>query len=246
MATTTTKSGTIIPHLYILHGWAYDSQKWEILQRALEKTNIEATLLRIPGLTSPLDRPYDISDYISWIDTSIEKKTPVILLGHSNGGRLAFHYALEHPSNISHLILIDSAGVEHTDIVSQMKKNALLLLAKMGKKVTRSNFLRNLLYTIAREKDYQEASPVMRKTMQNLLAADHNFPFSKIAVPTALIWGEKDTITPLVDGLTMHAKIKNSKMYTIPEARHAPQFTHPERIVKIIEEIIERISKDSI
>lgn len=240
MATTTTKSGTVTPHIYILHGWAYDSQKWEVLQRALEKAEIEATLLRIPGLTGSLDRPYDISDYVSWIDKSVENNPPIILLGHSNGGRLALHYSLENPSKVSQLILIDSAGVEHIDIVSQIKKNSFQIIAKIGKKFTKSSFLKNLMYTILREKDYKEASPIMRKTMQNLLASDHNFPFSQISVPTTLIWGEKDTITPLVDGLTMHAKIKNSKMHTIPEARHAPQFTHPERIVKIIEEIVEK------
>ena len=52
-----------------------------------------------------------------------------------------------------------------------------------------------------------------------------------------IIWGENDKITPLSDAKAISKQIKNSKLYVIDGARHAPQFTHTKEVVnKIFEE----------
>lgn len=240
MATTPEKSRAV-KTIYLLHGWTYNTTKWKALQTKLEKVKISAVLLRIPGLTDPIDRAYTIDDYGNWLDMELPKDERAVLVGHSNGGRLALHFAQKFPLRVEHLFLIDSAGIYHDDLFSKLKRGSFRLAAKIGKRFTQSPVARSLLYKFARESDYQNASPIMKQTMKNLLASDTALYLEKISVPTTIIWGEKDTTTPLVDGLLMHAKIKNSSLYTISEASHSPQFTHPEKVAQII---VDKIYRD--
>ncbi len=226
--------------VYILHGWTYSTNKWKPLQTKLEKEKVNTILLRIPGLTTTIDRAYSIDDYVNWLDMELPKDEKVVIAGHSNGGRLALHFAKKFPERVEHLFLIDSAGVYHDDLFSKIKRGSFRLAAKIGKKFTSSAIAQKLLYKAARESDYHNANPVMKQTMKNLLESDKTLSLTAVNVPTTIIWGEKDMTTPLIDGLIMHAKIKNSKMYTISEAMHSPQFSHPEKVAAIIVQLFEQ------
>src|SRR3989344_6868211 len=98
--------------LIILHGWAYSTEKWKSFLNLLEEDGVEYEMLKIPGLTAPLKRVWTINDYMGWLRKQvISYKLPVVLLGHSNGGRIAAAFAAKYPSKVSKLILIDSAGI---------------------------------------------------------------------------------------------------------------------------------------
>jgi pimeloyl-ACP methyl ester carboxylesterase len=38
-----------------------------------------------------------------------------VLLGHSNGGRIALAFAEKYPDKVKQLVLIDSAGIYHNE-----------------------------------------------------------------------------------------------------------------------------------
>ncbi len=118
--------------LYILHGWAYRTDKWQPFLSALEKCGFEPVMIPIPGLTTPMQKPWTIDDFISYLEKTFPKNAPFFLLGHSNGGRLAIRFAIKHPGRIRHLILVDSAGVYHTDIHIQLKRSVFKLLSVIG------------------------------------------------------------------------------------------------------------------
>jgi pimeloyl-ACP methyl ester carboxylesterase len=74
----------------------------------------------------------------------------------------------------------------------------------------------------------------MKQTMRNMLNADKNIDFSKISVPTTIIWGREDKITPLKDGQTLNTKIVGSKLCVVEDARHSPFYNHAEEVAKLI------------
>lgn len=224
--------------LYILHGWAYETSKWQPFMEQLRAADFELELLQIPGLTTePLLAAWTIEDYVNWLD-GIVGKGPAIIMGHSNGGRIALNYAVRFPAKVERLILIDSAGIPPTGLKSTVKRSILKGMAKTGKLLTKSPKARQLLYKVAREGDYFQASEVMRQTMANLLASDKHLQVQNVSVPTTLIWGSADTATPLKDGVTMQKKLPKASLNIIDEARHSPQFTHPEKVVEIIKEAL--------
>lgn len=220
--------------ILILHGWTYSTDKWEPFVKALTNVGYEVKLLKIPGLTARLEHPWTIDEYIKWLDSIIKKeKKRVILLGHSNGGRIILSYVLKYPDAVDHIILLDSAGIYHKDLPLAFKRFVFHNLARL-KTIIPSNILRNLLYKVAREQDYNRASPIMKQTMRNLIATDLLLSLPIIHIPTTIIWGEHDTTTPVSDGKQMNRMIKSSTLHIISEARHSPQFTHPNEVVDII------------
>lgn len=226
--------GALTP-LFILHGWTYDTDKWQPFMDGLHKAGLNARMLHVPGLTAPLAVAWEPENYVSWLDTIIRTTGgKAVLLGHSNGGRLCLWYALAHPERVDRLILIDSAGVPRRDILTRLKRAGFGAVARTGKRITSSPVLRDLLYRIAGVRDYNTSSPVMKRTMTNLIAADIKLPLEKIAVPVTVIWGKYDTITPLTDGKEIARRIPHATLTVVPEARHAPQFTDPERLVQMV------------
>jgi len=220
--------------IYILHGWAYSTEKWEPFLHTLKQNNIPYELLKIPGLTAPLNEAWTLDDYVAWLRKSIvNEKEKVILLGHSNGGRISLAFALKYPEKVSQLFLIDSAGIYHNEFSLWLKRLAFKNLARF-KKIAYNTVLKNILYKLAREDDYNKAAPFMKKTMQNLIESDLSDQLQKIEIPTTIIWGENDTTTPVVDAAVMHEKIKDSKLFIIINARHSPQFTHVNEVSDIL------------
>lgn len=221
--------------IIILHGWTYSVEKWQTFLNILEKKGFEITILRVPGLTSENDKVWRTEDYVNWLYKKIEKeKEKVVILGHSNGGRIALNFAIKYPKKVEKLILIDSAGIYHNELPLALKRVIFRTLAKLGKKLTSSNILKNILYKLSGESDYNNASVNMKQTMLNLLNSDKSLKLEEIQIPTLIIWGKEDKITPLSDGILMDNLIKNSKLEIIENAKHSPQFTHPNQVAEAI------------
>lgn len=220
--------------IIILHGWAKNTDKWNSFLNELEKRGIKAEFPKIPGLTKNLKEVWKLEDYVEWLKNIIDKENKIILAGHSNGGRIALAFANKYPEKLDKLILIDSAGIYHNELKLRIKKIIFKLIARMGKKITSSKKLKNLLYMFARESDYKDLDENTRQTMLNLISTDLKQILPRIKTPTLIIWGKEDKITPLSDGILMNKLIKNSKLKIISGARHSPQFTHVSELADII------------
>ena len=61
----------------------------------------------------------------------------------------------------------------------------------------------------------------------------------EISIPTVLIWGEKDGITPLAHAYFMKEKIPGAKLEIIPNVKHNPHREAPETLVEKIKEFIQ-------
>jgi len=228
----------IMKKIFIVHGWTYTTEKWSELSSLLSMSGYEIVSLTVPGLTEKTDKVWTLDMYVEWLHEKISHEEDPILIGHSNGGRIALAYCAAHPHIISLLVLIGSAGIYHNELPIRIKRAVFGMLAKIGKKLTSSDKMRNLLYKVARVQDYNKATPIMKETMHNLITVDLTEKLELVSTPTLLIWGEKDTATPLSDGLLIQKKIKNSKLYTIKDAGHSPHFTHAKEVAEqIIKEL---------
>ncbi len=227
--------------IYIVHGWAYTLEKWEPFLSELKALGANPVMLNVPGLTAPIDRPYNLEDYVSWLSECLKNETePVTLLAHSNGGRICLSYANKNNNKVRNLILIGSAGVYHRGFMISIKRAVFGLLSKIGRPFKKIKFLRYFIYKLAREKDYRDANDIMQKTMSNMISVDVVPFLPEITCSTLLIWGENDGSTPCSDGKIMNALIKNSTLEVIKDARHSPQFTHVKEVVDCIKKYYDK------
>lgn len=216
--------------IYILHGWTYTLKAWEKAVGLLSLAGFEPVLLKVPGLTAPTNQPWTIDGYVDWLSEELPTE-PVILVGHSNGGRIALAFSVKNPGRVSDLILVDAAGIPRNELPIRLKRAVFGKIANLGKHMTSSALLRKIFYKIIRAKDYGRAPENMRVTMANMLAADQSGGLSEISARTLIIWGEKDKATPMSDARIMNEGIQGSKLVIIPQAAHSPHESHAERLV---------------
>ncbi|MBV9349633.1 MAG: alpha/beta hydrolase [Patescibacteria group bacterium] len=222
--------------IFILHGWTYSTAAWDAVCSLLRQRGYDPMQLKIPGLTADTSEVWTVESYTTWLTSQVNNDVPIILVGHSNGGRIAIAFAAACPEAVSRLILIDAAGILHTSFFLQMKRLVFKGIARMGKRLTSSVFLRKVFYRLIGARDYERASPIMRLTMKNLIERDLTPELSRITSPTLIIWGSKDKATPLSDAHVMNTNIRKSKLAVIPDAAHSPHATHPEVVVTMIDE----------
>ncbi len=226
--------------IYIVHGWTYNLEKWAAAVNELKKRGINPVILKVPGLTTDSDKVWDINSYVEWLRDQIDGKGPVVLLGHSNGGRIALNFANKYPGLVQTLILVDSAGVYNDKASMQMKRAVFGTLSKIGKRFTNSPKIKRVLYELAREHDYEKAPDNMQKTMINMINSDKSLDVTTVSVPTHIIWGTLDTTTPTGDANILNQRIKGSTIDWVNGAQHSPFFTHPPKFADIIERLIKK------
>jgi len=75
---------------------------------------------------------------------------------------------------------------------------------------------------------------VMRDTYLRVIKEDLSGVLSSLTVPTLLIWGEKDKITPLKDAYLMKEKIPGAKLEVLANVKHSPRKENPQALVEKI------------
>lgn len=222
------KTKSVKPEVYVLHGWSVDpnnQEKWQPFLLALDDLEVSTHFLNIPGLSSPLDEVWNMSNFVAWLESQLPSEKPVILIGHSFGGHLAIRFAAEYPHRVAKLVLIDSSGLRDKALIPTIKRIVFWIAAKVGKLFFNIPAARTLLYKLARERDYNTAPPLLKRTMSTILDEEVHSELSKILCPTLIVWGEHDKVTPIKFAFYKKNQIKNSQLKIIKGARHSPHFT---------------------
>ncbi len=226
--------------IFLLHGWSTNPeslQKWAAFEKLLQQKGFETTVLKTPGLSAPLHEVWNLDNYVEWLSSHIAHEERVILLGHSFGGQIAIRYAATH-NNIEKLILIDSAGIRDYHLLPTIRRKIFFVAAKTGKIFFHYDVFRNALYKLARERDYQNAPPLLRRTMSTILDDEVIDNLPHVHASTLILWGENDRVTPLHLAHFFQQNIPHAQLKIIAEARHSPQFTHGEEVSDLVADFV--------
>lgn len=227
--------------IVILHGWNGDPDRWAKLGSILGVKGFEVFIPQLPGFSEDTETPWTLDDFVSWVVKFINSKhlKKVILICHSNGGRIGMKLAVKYPDKIDHLFLINSAGIRTSP---RWKRRLIEFVAKSGKMILKflhlgpaSGYAKRLLYKVIGEHDYEWASPILKRTLVNILEEDLSTVFPNIKTPTTLIWGTNDRLSPPTSAVKLYQAIPQSELLWISGAGHALPFTHAEKLALLIE-----------
>lgn len=103
--------------IVFLHGLGEHSGYWRVTTKALEKRHrvIAIDLMGHGKSSKPAQKEfYSLRNQAKLIHLLLENLgiEKVFLVGHSMGGQIAMHFALNHPQTLNHLILLCPAGIE--------------------------------------------------------------------------------------------------------------------------------------
>jgi len=223
-------------NIVLLHGWGADTQKYEPLKKELKKCGWKVFVPELPGfgVSDPV-YAWDLNDYSKFVlDKSNEfffgKK--FYLFGHSFGGAIA----LKSANDVDALVLCAPRGITRTNI---FKRLLFLLLAKIGKMFVLfpviSNVWKKIIYKLAREHDYEKTRGVMKDVFKNVVNENLRTQVSEVKIPTLILWGSIDKMTPIRGAYYLKSKIKNSKLIVFDDLGHKLPYEKPAELAREID-----------
>lgn len=223
-------------NLVFIHGWGATAKIFETVFYYL-KDEFNIYSFDLPGFGStPIEKVMTLKDYAEFVYKFLKEndiKEPIII-GHSFGGAIAVKLVLIHPENIPQLILVSASAIRKSrHKIILIKKMADFIKPFLSEKLRR--FILKMLWLD--KTDYAQIdSPKLKETFKNIINEDLGPYLSTIKIPTLVIWGGKDTITPLKEGELIASSIPNAKLLVIKNAGHFRFLEKPEEFVNYIKE----------
>lgn len=213
----------------ILQGWGTDLGVYDSVAGAInsEYTVVQFDLPGFGGSDEPMEA-WNVDDFADFfckfmMALCVDKAT---LIGHSFGGRVIIKLANREnlPFEITNIVLIDSAGVmPKRSFLQKMKVKRYKILKKfLCMKWIHALFPELIDDWKSRQgsDDYRNATPMMRQCLVKAVNEDLTELLSGIKQETLLIWGDKDTATPISDARLMEERIPNSGLAVLEGAGH--------------------------
>lgn len=222
------------PVIFLLHGWKDSLRTFDVLVPVLSETN-RIVRLDLPGFggSELPTETWGVGEYASFVKHFCEKLSiqPDVLVGHSFGGRVVIKGLGEGILISRKAVLVSSAGIPKH---KSLRNRAFLVVAKLGKFV--SWVLPSNVQTKVRQKLYTKVGSdylgagALRDIFLKTREEDLRKYARSIAIPTLLIWGENDHVTPLSDGKQFNTLIQGSVLSIVPKGGH---FVHKEESVAV-------------
>jgi pimeloyl-ACP methyl ester carboxylesterase len=184
---------------------------------------------------------------VSFVESFVSFKslTDMTLLGNSLGGHVALVFTLHNPKTVKRLVLTGSSGLFEDSMGGSFPKRGNYTYVKDRVEYT--------FYdpATATKELVDEVFDITNSNMKALRiiaiaksAQRHNMAkeVTKINVPTLLIWGLNDTITPPIVAHEFNRLIKGSVLHFIDRCGHAPMMEHPEKFNKILLQFLRKTS----
>jgi 2-hydroxy-6-oxonona-2,4-dienedioate hydrolase len=165
------------------------------------------------------------------------------LLGNSLGGHVALVHVLRTPAKVRSLILTGSSGLFENGMGDTYPKRGDYEYIRKKTEMTfydpntASKELVDEVYQIVNERmKTLKVISLARSAIKNNLGDE----LKQIKLPTLLIWGNNDSITPPFVGREFNKLIPNSELHFIDHCGHAPMMEVPDEFNVILAEFLQK------
>ncbi len=229
----------------LMHGWGCNHTTLQSIASVLEPYR-KVYNVDFPGFGSSPEPPevWGVNQYSVLIEKLIDLegiKQP-ILLGHSFGGRVAIVLGSRR-KDIDKIILVDAAGVKPKRSMNYYLK---IYGYKFSKWLTRKLYGEEKAKKIVESRlakrassDYLAASTKMRAVLSKVVNEDLRHLMPEISAPTLLVWGEKDTATPLQDAHIMEKLIPDAGLVVFEGCGHYSFLDNPFKFSAVLRSFID-------
>jgi 2-hydroxy-6-oxonona-2,4-dienedioate hydrolase len=232
-------------NLLLLHGLFGALSNFEgIIDHFSETHNVVVPILPIFEL--PI-RKVSVTGLVNYVADFVDHKgyEKVHVLGNSLGGHIALLYVLARPEKVSSVVLTGSSGLFESAMGTSFPKRGDYDFIR---KKTESTFydpkvasqeLIDEVYDIVNDRN-----KAIRIIATAKSAVRHNLgdKLHQIHVPTLLVWGKQDQITPAFVGEKFDELIENSKLIFIDKCGHAPMMEHSEEFNRHLEDFLTEVT----
>jgi 3-oxoadipate enol-lactonase len=251
---TRTKPGAQKLPILFLHAFPLNSSMWYSLGESFsEERNCVAVDFRGFGRTAATG-PITVGDFAEDVCDTMDSLglKQAILCGCSMGGYVAFEMWRRSPERIAAMVLMDTRADTDTDAARTKRTQMVERLQKEGAGFLPDFVADNMLSPDTRAKDPGYVSwikgLVNHSAAENIVEAvkllakrpDSRPTLKTITVPTLVLVGEHDAITPFEAAQVIKEGIPNAELAIIPSAGHLSPLEQPHQVHTMGREFLQR------
>jgi pimeloyl-ACP methyl ester carboxylesterase len=239
-----------------LHAFALNQTMWQA-QVALLKKRFRCITLDLRGFgdSTVVDEPSLMSQMAEDV-RELQKRLALdkaVLVGLSMGGYIAFAFYRNYPEAVTALVLADTRATADTEEAKAnrwrsadkaLREGASAIADETTPKLLGDTSLNTRPDVVRKVHGIQASnSPTGIAAAQRGMAArlDSTDVLAKIEVPTLVIVGEEDKLTPLAEAEVIHRGIRNSKLAVIEHSGHLSNMETPEEFNQALLDFLESL-----
>lgn len=238
------------PALVLLHAFPLRAAMWTPQLDALSNsTRVVAPDLLGFGATDAPDDPdaYSVEVWADQVAGLLDHLglDRVVLTGLSMGGYAALAFLRRHPTRLAGLVLADTRPGPDSSEVAQRRRDQIHQIKERGTTELIETLLAGLLgeYTKRHRPDVvSTARSLMDSSSAGLIGAleamirrpDSTPDLATVEVPTLVVAGDLDTLSPPEVGRAMQAAIPGSVLAVLPDAGHLSNLEAPDAFSAVV------------
>lgn len=227
------KFGSEPARVIALHGWGRSGADFATILG-----DQDGLAIHLPGF-GPAPAPpqaWSSADYADVIAQALEGRDPVVVVGHSFGGRIAVRLAAAHPQLVSHLVL---TGVPLTRVQAPSTPKPVFRLIRA---LRRARLVPESVLESARQRygspDYRQASGVMREILVGVIGEDYLDDATRVTCPVTMVWGELDKPAPLAAAQRALDFFPHATLRVVSGAGHLLEGTLEDEVASAVAEAL--------
>jgi 3-oxoadipate enol-lactonase len=246
-----------IPIIFI-HGFPFNKSSWQPQMTYFKhKHRVIAYDIRGFGASTAGNETPSMTqfadDLVQFMNRmQIEK---AIVCGLSMGGYILLNAVQRYSNRFEALILCDTQCIPDSEITRDKRKQTILDVQADGLKTFADGFIKNVFTETSLKnknnwvktiKDIILATPIATITGALSALAERSETCSalkEISVPTLILCGREDTVTPIAQSEVLRSEIENSVLHIIENAGHLSNLEQPEVFNKHITSFLSSLVK---
>ncbi|MDA9660545.1 alpha/beta hydrolase [Flavobacteriaceae bacterium] len=233
------------PPVVILHGLMGGLSNFAGVIDYFPKRGFKILVPELPVYNLPLVNT-TVKALANFLDEFLNFKElkEVVLLGNSLGGHIALLFSKFHPERVKGLIITGSSGLYENAMGDGYPKRGDYEYIKTKSeevfydpKIATKEIVDEVFETVNDRNKLLKTLAIAKSAIRHNMSKD----LPKMEIPTAIIWGAQDLVTPPNVAEEFHLLLPNSSLYWIDKCGHAPMMEHPEEFNRIMHSWMEKI-----
>ena len=232
------------PLVLFLHGIGGNRTNWTAqIEATRDSFHAVAWDARGYGDSEDYEGPLDFGDFAKDVIRVLEHfgAPTVHLVGLSMGGRIAMDFHARFPDRVATLVLCDTMSDFQGSLTPDKRAEFIRLRQAPLKAGKEPHQIADALVDAlagpnadpaARRKLWNSIAALHKesylKTIESSLTFDRSAEVDHISVPTLLLYGEHDRLTPPAIGQALNKRIAGSEFFMVPDAGHLSNIEQPD------------------
>jgi len=250
------------PLIVMVHGLGdRAAETWRRVIPVLSK-DFHVVTFDLPGFgrSSKANKLYSPDNYVRFINYVLARyqHKSFMLIGHSMGGNIALRYASIYPQKVNRLLLVDVAGILHRlAYVDFLRHFGIRILPEFYQEQKRDleSITDLLLEPLMDNSDLIElgeelilTQPLLREKILGgdpatiaayaMIMTDYSRVLATLNVPTLILWGGRDSVTPIRTAKVLAGNLKHSGLIVFDETGHNPMNEEYGRFLRVLNRFV--------